>query len=156
VAQIVAGIAASAAVKSLIPGKEVLFAVQLSAGTTVTQGFFLEMLFTVELVFTILMLAAEVCGRLCYNIVILNADYFLENENNIHRPSWNWARAVCGRIVRGVLDGWRSEPSQGLRASRRQKILWQRTLVILYGRTRIDSYTTLSANHIICCQGSAP
>ncbi|RDW75912.1 aquaporin [Coleophoma crateriformis] len=59
IAQIVAGIAAAAAVKGLIPGNDVLFVVHLTSGTTVTQGLFLEMFFTVELVFTILMLAAE-------------------------------------------------------------------------------------------------
>ncbi|RDW82585.1 aquaporin [Coleophoma cylindrospora] len=59
IAQIIAGIAAAAAVKGLIPGNDVLFVVHLTSGTTVTQGLFLEMFFTVELVFTVLMLAAE-------------------------------------------------------------------------------------------------
>lgn len=59
VAQIVGAIAAAAAVRGLIPGDEVLFATTLTNGTSTTQGLFLEMLLTVELVFTILMLAAE-------------------------------------------------------------------------------------------------
>jgi aquaporin related protein len=61
IAQILGGIAAAGAVRGLLPGDQVLFAVQLTAGTSVTQGFFLEFFFTFELVFTILMLAAEVC-----------------------------------------------------------------------------------------------
>jgi aquaporin rerated protein, other eukaryote len=61
ISQIVGAIAAAGIVEGLLPGSEVLFAVQLSNGTSVAQGFFLEMFFTAELVFTILMLAAEVC-----------------------------------------------------------------------------------------------
>lgn len=60
-AQIVGGLAAAGVVKYLIPGaREVDFAVSLSTGTSVLRGLFLEMFFTAELVFTILMLAAEV------------------------------------------------------------------------------------------------
>ncbi len=58
--QMVGAIAAAGIVERLLPGNEVLFAVQLANGTTVTQGLFLEMFFTAELVFAILMLAAEV------------------------------------------------------------------------------------------------
>jgi glycerol uptake facilitator-like aquaporin len=60
VAQIAGGIAASAVVRGIIPGNEVLFNVKLQTGTSITQGLFLEMFLTAELVFTILMLAAEV------------------------------------------------------------------------------------------------
>ena len=57
----VGSIAAAAAVNGLIPTRanDVLFRVALSQGTSVAQGLFLEMFFTIELVFTILMLAAE-------------------------------------------------------------------------------------------------
>ncbi|PQE09012.1 hypothetical protein CJF32_00002603 [Rutstroemia sp. NJR-2017a WRK4] len=60
-AQVVGSIAAAAAVNGLIPTRanDVLFRVALSQGTSVAQGLFLEMFFTIELVFTILMLAAE-------------------------------------------------------------------------------------------------
>jgi len=61
IAQVVGSIAAAAAVNGLIPTRadDVLFRVALSQGTSVAQGLFLEMFFTIELVFTILMLAAE-------------------------------------------------------------------------------------------------
>jgi aquaporin related protein len=52
--------AAAMVVKLILPGDEVLFAVGLGPGVTVAQGFFLEFFLTFELVFTILMLAAEV------------------------------------------------------------------------------------------------
>jgi len=59
VSQILGAIAAAAVVKGLIPGNDVLFNVNLAPGTTITQGLFLEMFLTAELVFAILMLAAE-------------------------------------------------------------------------------------------------
>lgn len=59
-AQILGAIAASAVVRGIIPGDEVLFSVQLLTGTSIVQGLFLEMFLTSLLVFTILMLAAEV------------------------------------------------------------------------------------------------
>jgi hypothetical protein len=59
VAQVGGGIAAAAAVRAIIPGDDVLFAATLQSPATVTQGFLLEMFFTAELVFTILMLAGE-------------------------------------------------------------------------------------------------
>ncbi|ATZ45287.1 Bcaqp2 [Botrytis cinerea B05.10] len=59
IAQVVASIAAAAAVRGLLPGDTVLFSCALAPGTSIAQGLFLEMFFTIELVFTILMLAAE-------------------------------------------------------------------------------------------------
>lgn len=60
VAQILGAIAAAGVVRGLIPGG-VLYNVVLDPNTSVAQGLFLEMFLTAELVFTILMLAAEVC-----------------------------------------------------------------------------------------------
>ncbi|KAF7918491.1 uncharacterized protein EAE98_009734 [Botrytis deweyae] len=59
IAQVLASITAAAAVRGLLPGDAVLFSCALASGTSIAQGLFLEMFFTVELVFTILMLAAE-------------------------------------------------------------------------------------------------
>jgi aquaporin related protein len=58
ISQITGAIAAAGVVSALFPGP---LAVQttLSAGTSVTRGLFIEMFLTAELVFTILMLAAE-------------------------------------------------------------------------------------------------
>jgi len=58
-AQILGAIAAAGLVRGLIPGDGVKFGVSLRPGTTIVQGLFLEMFLTCELVFTILMLAAE-------------------------------------------------------------------------------------------------
>jgi aquaporin related protein len=51
---------ASIIVKLILPGNRVTFDVKLAPGVTVTQGFILEMFLTFELVYTILMLAADV------------------------------------------------------------------------------------------------
>ncbi|TGO82825.1 hypothetical protein BPOR_0750g00020 [Botrytis porri] len=59
IAQVLASITAAAAVRGLLPGDAVLFSCALASGTSIAQGLFLEMFFTIELVFTILMLAAE-------------------------------------------------------------------------------------------------
>ena len=58
ISQILGAVAAAAVVKVLFPGP---FNVQtsLSQGTSVTQGLFIEMFLTAQLVFTIFMLAAE-------------------------------------------------------------------------------------------------
>ena len=59
-AQLAGGTAAAIVVKIILPGKEVLFAVNQGLGVTIAQGLFIEMFLTFELVFTILMLDAEV------------------------------------------------------------------------------------------------
>ena len=58
VSQILGGIAASAVVSGLSPGP-LAVRTELSGGTTVVQGLFIEMFLTAQLVFTIFMLAAE-------------------------------------------------------------------------------------------------
>jgi len=58
VAQILGGIAAAGVVSCLFPGP-LTFRTSLGGGTSVTRGLFIEMFLTAELVFTILMLAAE-------------------------------------------------------------------------------------------------
>ena len=56
--QLVGGIAAAAVVSALYPA-QLNVRTTLSAGTSRTQGLFIEMFLTAELVFTIFMLAAE-------------------------------------------------------------------------------------------------
>ncbi|TGO23362.1 hypothetical protein BPAE_0135g00220 [Botrytis paeoniae] len=58
-AQLVGGSLAAAAVKGIIPGDDILFAVSLGPAVTDVQGLFMELLLTFMLVFTILMLVAE-------------------------------------------------------------------------------------------------
>lgn len=56
--QILGGIVAAAIVSCLFPGK-LNVGTSLAGGTSITQGLFIEMFLTAELVFTIFMLAAE-------------------------------------------------------------------------------------------------
>lgn len=58
IAQILGAIAASAIIDALTPG-ELAVKVALGGGISTAQGLFLEMFLTAELVFTIIMLAAE-------------------------------------------------------------------------------------------------
>ncbi|MCJ1452857.1 hypothetical protein MMC28_003202 [Mycoblastus sanguinarius] len=58
VVQLLGGIVAAAIVSCLFPGK-LTVGTKLSGGTSVSQGLFIEMFLTTELVFTIFMLAAE-------------------------------------------------------------------------------------------------
>ena len=58
VAQILGGISAAGAVSGLFPG-ELSVRTRLGPETSIAQGVFIEMFLTAELVFTILMLAAE-------------------------------------------------------------------------------------------------
>lgn len=56
--QIIAGIASAAVVSALFPGP-LAVRTSLGAGTSVVRGLFIEIFLTFELIFTILMLAAE-------------------------------------------------------------------------------------------------
>ena len=58
VAQILGGISAAAVIEAMLPGP-LAVRTSLSGGTTVTQGLFIEMFLTAQLVFTIFMLATE-------------------------------------------------------------------------------------------------
>ena len=58
VAQIMGGMAAAGVVAVLFPG-EMAVATTLGGGASVTQGLFIEMFLTAELVFVVIMLAAE-------------------------------------------------------------------------------------------------
>ena len=58
VSQILGGIASAGVVSCLFPGA-LNVRTSLGGGTTITQGLFIEMFLTAQLVFTIFMLAAE-------------------------------------------------------------------------------------------------
>lgn len=58
-AQLLAGMCAAALVQCMFPGDITLTNTTLSPGTSVAQGVFIEMFMTAELVFVVLMLAAE-------------------------------------------------------------------------------------------------
>lgn len=58
-AQLLAGMCAAALVSCMFPGDIRLTNTTLSPGTSIAQGVFIEMFMTAELVFVVLMLAAE-------------------------------------------------------------------------------------------------
>ena len=58
ITQILGGIASAALVSCMFPGG-LMVRTTLGGGTSITQGLFIEMFLTAELVFTIFMLAAE-------------------------------------------------------------------------------------------------
>lgn len=58
-AQLLAGMCAAALVQCMFPGDITLTNTTLSPGTSIAQGVFIEMFMTAELVFVVLMLAAE-------------------------------------------------------------------------------------------------
>ncbi|KAF7846318.1 hypothetical protein BT93_L4625 [Corymbia citriodora subsp. variegata] len=58
-AQILGGIVAAALVSCMIPGDISVVRTELNASVSIAQGVFIEMFLTCELVFTVLMLAAE-------------------------------------------------------------------------------------------------
>lgn len=45
IAQLLGGIAAAGAVRGFLPGNQVLFAVRLTNGTSINQGFWLEFIY---------------------------------------------------------------------------------------------------------------
>jgi aquaporin related protein len=58
ISQILGAIAAAGVIEGIFPGP-LSCSVSLSGGTTVAQGFFIEMFLTAQLVFTVFMLAVE-------------------------------------------------------------------------------------------------
>lgn len=103
---------ASIIVKVILPGNRVLFDVKLAPGVTVAQGFFIEMFLTFELVFTILMLAAEVC--LLFNLLQGRELTSLENQSNIRRSYRYRSRILHWRTRGRILDRWVGKPSTSI------------------------------------------
>lgn len=58
-AQLLAGMCASGLVEAMFPGDIGVVNTTLSPGTSIVQGLFIEMFMTAELMFVVLMLAAE-------------------------------------------------------------------------------------------------
>lgn len=76
VSQVLGGIAAAGVVSVLFPGP---LSVQtyLGGGTTITQGLFIEMLLTAQLVFTILMLVTEVHKETLVAPIVIGLSLFI-------------------------------------------------------------------------------
>ncbi|CZT03872.1 related to aquaporin [Rhynchosporium agropyri] len=108
VSQIVGAIAAAAVVKCIIPAPEVMFNVQLTKGMSVAQGLFLEMFLTTELVFTILMLAAEKTKATFVAPVGIGLALFVAELFGVYWTggALNPARAFAPNVVMGSFPGY--------------------------------------------------
>lgn len=124
IAEMIAGILAAALVKGLLPEFQVLFTCQLGPETSIAQGLFLEVFLTAQLVFAMMMMAAEVCLASFILLVVLFADMqlILENESHFSRTCW------CGISSLHLYAGrhrihWRSaQPSASIRTSCHQPL----------------------------------
>jgi len=108
IAQILGAIAASAVVRGIIPGNDVLFSVRLRPGTSIAQGLFLEMFLTAELVFTILMLAAEKTKATFVAPVGIGLALFVAELVGVYWTggALNPARAFGPEVVIGNFEGY--------------------------------------------------
>ncbi|KAK0651018.1 aquaporin-like protein [Cercophora newfieldiana] len=102
VAQILGGMAAAGVVSGLYPG-DMAVDTGLGNGTTTTQGLFIEVFLTTELVFVILMLAAEKHKATFVAPVGIGAAFFLTQLVGVHFTggSLNPARSLGPAVVLG-------------------------------------------------------
>ncbi|KAK0654770.1 MIP family channel protein [Cercophora newfieldiana] len=100
VAQILGGIAAAGVVSALFPGPMAV-ATTLGGGATVVQGLFIEMFLTLELVFVIIMLAAEKHKSTFLAPLGIGLSFFLAELVGIYFTggSLNFARSFGPAVV---------------------------------------------------------
>lgn len=108
IAQLVGGIAAAAVVRAIIPSTTILFNTALAGGTNKAQGLFLEMFLTCELVFTVLMLAAEKTKATYLAPVGIGLSLFIAELIGAYWTggSLNPARSFGPDVVRGRFEGY--------------------------------------------------
>lgn len=105
--QILGGITASALVACMFPGG-LNVRTTLGGGTTITQGLFIEMILTAQLVFTIFMLAAEKHkANFIAPIGIGLALFICELSGKSSQPP---SYSTCLTIPRCLLHWWISQP----------------------------------------------
>ncbi|KAI9889258.1 MAG: hypothetical protein M1814_005633 [Vezdaea aestivalis] len=107
VAQIIGGIASAAIVSVLFPG-ELNVRTSLGGGTSIAQGLFIEMFLTAELVFTILMLAAEKHRATYLAPVGIGLALFVAELTGVYFTggSLNPARSFAPAVVSGSFAGY--------------------------------------------------
>ncbi|KAF2677053.1 aquaporin [Lentithecium fluviatile CBS 122367] len=106
-AQLVAGMCAAGLVQAMFPGDITLTNTTLSPGTSIAQGVFIEMFMTAELVFVVLMLAAEkskdtflapIGIGLALFVAMMGGVYYTGGSLN---PTRSFGPAVAGRQFPG-------------------------------------------------------
>ncbi|KAK4227380.1 putative aquaporin [Podospora fimiseda] len=107
VAQILGGIAAAGVVSALFPGP-MNVETTLGGGASVTQGLFIEMFLTAELVFVIIMLAAEKHKSTYLAPIAIGVAFFLAELVGVYFTggSLNFARSLGPAVVNGSFPGY--------------------------------------------------
>lgn len=107
ISQLVGGIAAAAVVSALFPG-ELGVATTLGRGTSVVQGLFIEMFLTAQLVFVIIMVAAEKHKATFLAPAAIGAAFFLTQLTGVcfTGGSLNPARSLGPAVVNAQFPGY--------------------------------------------------
>jgi len=107
VAQLLGGIVAAAVVSALFPGPMAV-TTTLGGGASVTQGLFIEMFLTTELVFVIIMLAAEKHKSTFLAPLGIGISFFLAELVGVYFTggSLNFARSLGPAVVNGSFPGY--------------------------------------------------
>ncbi|KAL2157090.1 hypothetical protein VTH06DRAFT_7046 [Thermothelomyces fergusii] len=107
VAQFLGGIAAAAVVSALFPGPMVV-ATTLGGGANVAQGLFIEVFLTAQLVFVIIMLAAEKHKSTFLAPVGIGITFFLAELVGAYFTggSLNPARSLCPAVINHSFPGY--------------------------------------------------
>jgi aquaporin related protein len=106
-AQILAGMTAGGLVQAMFPGDVSLCNTTLSPGTSIAQGVFIEMFMTAELVFVVLMLAAEKSKDTFIAPVGIGLALFVAMMGGVHytggslNPTRSFGPAVAGTSFPG-------------------------------------------------------
>ncbi|KAK3695693.1 aquaporin-like protein [Podospora appendiculata] len=107
VAQLLGGIAAAGVVSALFPGPMAVNTT-LGGGASVAQGLFIEMFLTAELVFVIIMVAAEKHKSTFLAPVAIGLAFFLAELVGVYFTggSLNFARSLGPAVVNGTFPGY--------------------------------------------------
>ncbi|KAL2166112.1 hypothetical protein VTG60DRAFT_3273 [Thermothelomyces hinnuleus] len=116
IAQFIGGIAAAAVVSALFPGP-MMVATTLGGGTSISQGLFIEMFLTAQLVFVIIMLAAEKHKSTFLAPIGIGITFFLAELIGVYFTggSLNPARSLGPAVVNHSFPGNEMEKQESER-----------------------------------------
>jgi Major intrinsic protein len=124
--------ASAGVVAALFPGP-LAVTTSLSGGTSLAQGLFIEMILTAQLVFTIIMLAAEKHKSTFLAPVGIGLSLFIAELGGLCSSSFSPLSVERLILLRSLLHGWISQPGQKLRPLRSKPFISNRTLDLLVG-----------------------
>lgn len=131
VAQMLGAMASAGVVSVLFPGP-LAVTTSLNGGTSLAQGLFIEMFLTAQLVFTIIMLAAEKHKSTFLAPVGIGLSLFIAELGGSSPLPYTFLVMLRGADgSRCLLYWWLFEPSQKLRSLRSKSFLSQRALDLL-------------------------